>query len=296
MNNPKISVCLPTYNRVGYAKEAIKSVINQTFGDFELIVSDDASTEDVESMVQSFDDRRIKCFRQEINLGFIKNWNFCLINSSGKYIKIMGDDDVLLPNCLEESIRILEKEEFVGMVCSDYWTIDGNGNFINNHQFNDESFRIFKKNKIEMGKKFIKEYLLGRRRVGLPSAILFKKDLLKIVGNFDESAGPPADIDLWLRILQISDFYYIDEKLLKMRWHKDNLSKKLEEDLFYYKYVINLLSKNYCVVKRCFCLTEKIKLFFIYSRIIFKKVFNFKLLNHGKVFLRDIIMLIKLIF
>jgi glycosyltransferase involved in cell wall biosynthesis len=294
--NPRVSIIIPTYNRVDFILLAIQSVIDQTFEDFELIVSDDASTEDVAGTVRSFNDKRIKYFRQKTNLGFIKNWNFCLNNSKGKYIKIMGDDDVLLPNCLEKSVHILENGDSVGMVCSDYWTIDNVGNFINNSQFNSESFRIFKQNQLENGKQFIKEYFLGRRRVGLPSSILFKKDLLNTVGDFDESMGSPADIDLWLRMLKISDFYYIDEKLLKMRWHKNNPSLKLENDPFSYKHLINLLSKNYYLIKNSISFSERMGAFSIYSKPIVKKIINIDLLKYEKTYLSDLAALIRLLF
>ncbi len=296
MDSPKISVCLPAYNRVEYAREAIKSVLSQTYNDYELIISDDASTENIEGMVSSFNDKRLKYFKQKVNLGFIKNWNFCLDKSRGSYIKILGDDDVLLPDCLEKSVRVLEDKKVVGMVCSDYWTIDGVGKLIDSKQFNSESFRVFKESKIENGRQFIKEYFFGARRVGLPSAILFKKDLLRVVGNFDEAAGSPADIDLWLRILRISDFYYIDEKLLNMRWHEGNLSQKLEDDPFYYRYLIDLLSKNYRFVKKSFTFIEKVRLFFIYSRSIAKRMVNIKLLRYEIAFCGDIATLANMIF
>lgn len=106
----KFSIAIPAY-KGQYLSEAISSVLSQTYPNFELIIVDDCSPEDLKSIVQRFTDRRIKYYRNDANYGpinVVDNWNKCLEYSSGDYIVCMGDDDRLLPCCLEEYVRLIE--------------------------------------------------------------------------------------------------------------------------------------------------------------------------------------------
>jgi len=88
----------------------MESILNQTYTDFELIVVDDASPENLEAIVNQFSDKRIRFYRNEKNCGavdVVDNWNICLDYSKGDYVICMGDDDKLLPNCLEEYARLI---------------------------------------------------------------------------------------------------------------------------------------------------------------------------------------------
>lgn len=268
----KISVCIPAYNRPEYLVEAIKSVIDQKYKNFELIISDDNSPINLESIVNNFRDPRIIYYRQNNNLGFIKNWNFCLSKASGDYIKIMGDDDILLPDCLEKSVLLLDNENGCDLFCSNYFTIDGLGEIIDNKKFNIDSFRFLKTSGVIFGEDIIKRYFLGKLRIGLPSAIIFRRSVLSKIGLFDDSIGSPADIDFWLRIARDSNIYYHDEPLLKMRWHENNLSKKLMKDFFCFRNDLLVLYKNVYVIKDDIKFREKI---LIYLRYFAKILINF---------------------
>lgn len=127
----KFSVTIPAYKK-RYLKESIASIICQSFADFELIIVNDASPEDLDSIVNSFDDNRIRYFKNEKNFGAINvvnNWNKCLEYAQGDYIICMGDDDRLTPICLEEYAKLIEKYPGLGVYHA--WTeiIDEDGNF-----------------------------------------------------------------------------------------------------------------------------------------------------------------------
>ncbi len=93
---PKVSVLIPTYNMACFLDEAIESVLTQTFEDFELIVMDNASTDNTEDIVNKYlGDVRVKYFRNNLNVGMTKNWNKCLLVANGKYIKFLNADDKL---------------------------------------------------------------------------------------------------------------------------------------------------------------------------------------------------------
>ena len=107
----KFSITIPAYKQ-RYLYEAIESCLSQTYKDFELIIVDDASPEDLKSVVDKFQDDRIKYYRNEKNCGalnVVDNWNICLSYAKGDYVICMGDDDRLMPNCLEEYSKLMDK-------------------------------------------------------------------------------------------------------------------------------------------------------------------------------------------
>ena len=97
MSNPKISIGMPIYNGASYIDQAINSVLNQTFKDFELIISDNASTDNTENICKKYLslDNRIHYLRQKKNIGGINNFKFVLDSSVGKYFMWLAADDVL---------------------------------------------------------------------------------------------------------------------------------------------------------------------------------------------------------
>lgn len=128
----KFSILIPAYKRQ-YLKECIDSIVNQTYTDFEIIIVNDASPEDLDSIVNSFSDKRIQYFINNKNCGAINvvdNWNLCLKHAQGEYIICMGDDDRLLPNCLEEYDQLIKRYPGLGVYHA--WTeiIDENSNVI----------------------------------------------------------------------------------------------------------------------------------------------------------------------
>ena len=128
----KFSVTIPAY-KAKYLKECIDSILSQTYTDFELIIVNDASTEDLDSIVSSYTDNRIHYFKNEKNCGAVNvvdNWNKCLSYASGDYIICMGDDDRLCPNCLEEYVKLIERHP--GLHIYHAWTeiIDENSKIV----------------------------------------------------------------------------------------------------------------------------------------------------------------------
>ena len=107
----KFSVTIPAF-KAAYLEEAINSILKQTYQDYEIIIVDDCSPEDLKSVVNKFSDSRIHYYRNEKNCGaenVVDNWNICLSYCTGDYVICMGDDDRLMPNCLEEYALLIDK-------------------------------------------------------------------------------------------------------------------------------------------------------------------------------------------
>jgi len=114
-NKPFLSIGLPVYNGDNYLEQALDSLVNQTFSDFELIISDNGSTDRTEEICRTYAarDERIRYYRNEENLGATKNFNRTFELSSGKYFKWAAHDDVLVPEFLERCIEVLERDDSV---------------------------------------------------------------------------------------------------------------------------------------------------------------------------------------
>lgn len=129
----KFSITIPAYKQK-YLYEAIESCLVQTYKDFELIIVDDASPEDLKSVVDRFQDPRIRYYRNEKNCGalnVVDNWNICLGYAQGDYVICMGDDDRLLPNFLEEYSKLIDKYPDLDIYHGMTEIIDENGNVTN---------------------------------------------------------------------------------------------------------------------------------------------------------------------
>jgi glycosyltransferase involved in cell wall biosynthesis len=126
----KFSIAIPTY-KTKFLPDAIESVLSQSYQDFELIIVDDCSPEDVGSIVLEYEDERIHYYRNSSNCGalnVVDNWNICLSYCTGDYVICMGDDDRLLPCCLAEYKKLIEKYPLCNVYHAKTEIIDENGN------------------------------------------------------------------------------------------------------------------------------------------------------------------------
>lgn len=131
-NNIIFSITIPSF-KVRFIKDAIISVLNQTYSDWELIIVDDASPDNIKSVVEQYNDKRIKYFRNEKNCGAIDvvdNWNICLGHCTGDYVICIGDDDMLASDCLEEYYKLIEKYPGLGVYHAQTDVIDEEGKVI----------------------------------------------------------------------------------------------------------------------------------------------------------------------
>jgi glycosyltransferase involved in cell wall biosynthesis len=125
---PVVSVLLPVYNGGAYLKPAIESVLSQTFGDWELSVGDNASTDGTREILESCHDPRIRVHRHATNIGMAPNWDFLLQNARGDYACILGSDDIFAPEHLERKAELLEKSPDAPYVHGAVRFIDSKGN------------------------------------------------------------------------------------------------------------------------------------------------------------------------
>lgn len=205
---PLISVILPVYNAAKYIAEAINSILEQTFTDFELIIVNDGSTDNSQSIIDSFDDSRIRVF-QKPNTGLIDSLNLAISHSSGSWIARMDADDISAPNRFEEQIKHINEE--VAVIGSQAFLIDASG-------------KVYGETKFVTNHNEILLNLLKLFSNVIHPSVLINKKLLQKVGGYDPKMHVAEDYDLWLRISEIGKIINVNQKLLSLRKHSNNIS------------------------------------------------------------------------
>jgi len=216
---PKISVIIPTYNCAQYIGDAIKSVLDQSFKDYEIIIVDDGSTDDTKEMLNSFIADNIIQYIYQKNEGQSVARNNGILAARGEYIAFLDADDILLPESLQKREIVLSKHPEIAMVFSDY-----NEQYITNTIYSrlkrdnfeglikDSTIRSNKKYSI-ISKSFIHKYFEFSISPVWTGTVMIRKALVKSIGLFKTDLRASEDTDYWLRIMEKYDIGYIDEAL-----------------------------------------------------------------------------------
>lgn len=221
---PQVSVCIPTYNRAGMLKESIESVLAQTFQDFELIVSDNASTDDTEQMVRSFHDRRIVYSRNAENFGWQWNMGQVLSLAKGELLGVLPDDDIMLPDNLARKVEVLRRYPHAGLVHSKYHLIDAEGRVIRpNTNWGHGPDRV--SDAIESGQEVLRSLLLGYNTINLPT-VLYRRECYDRLGGFTKALSHADDYEYWMKIAAHYDVAFVAEPLVKWRIHSGTLTNQ----------------------------------------------------------------------
>jgi glycosyltransferase involved in cell wall biosynthesis len=201
---------MPAYNAEKYISEAIESVLNQTFTNWELIVVNDGSTDRTEEIILSFDDERICYVKNETNLKLIATLNKGINIASGKYVARMDADDICLPDRFKKQVAFLEKHS--DYVLCGAWThlIDENGKKTGRIKCIDSD------NLLKINLFFTVPFI--------HPSVMVRTDILKKY-KYNKQALHVEDFDLWLRLANTGlKMANIPEYLLKYRWHDTNIS------------------------------------------------------------------------
>ena len=211
---PSVSVCIPVYMGTEHLRFAIESVLQQTYNDFELLIIDDYSPEDIAGIVNSYQDPRIRFLCNTENLGAEINWNRCLKEARGRYFKLLPMDDLLAADCLEKQINVLDQdvEQRIALVFSARSIIDNKGQIIMKKGY------PFGREGVVCGSTLIRRtFWLGSNLIGEPGTVLFRRSLAEKVGTFDASHPYVIDLNFWARLLLHGDAYYFSGALASFR-------------------------------------------------------------------------------
>ncbi len=215
---PKVSIIIPTYNRAWLLRKAIFSVLNQTYRDFEIIVVDDASTDNTIDAINALNSKKIKYIRHDVNKGEAGARNTGILNTNGQYIAFLDDDDEWLPKKLELQVDKFENSpQKVGLI---YTGII--------RYYYKENKLIRKTQTIPLHKGDVYHALIKGNIIGTPSCVLIRRKCMEKIGLFDFAIAYGLDYDYWIRISKHFDFKYLAEPLVKYRVHENRLSNNIE--------------------------------------------------------------------
>lgn len=208
---PKISVIIPTYNRADLLKDAVDSVLAQTYQDFELLIIDDGSTDHTRELLASYETHVTYLFQG--NRGVSSARNLGIRSSTGEYIALLDSDDLWLPSKLEQQVTVMEHDPNLQLChTEEIWIRRG--------------VRVNPKRKHQKYGGYIFPYCLPLCVIS-PSSVMIRRMLFDDIGCFDEELPACEDYDLWLRITKTYPVHFIETPLIiKRGGHEDQLSRK----------------------------------------------------------------------
>lgn len=221
IRKPQVSIVLPTYNREGYLPEAIESVLQQSFQDFELIIIDDGSTDRSEDVIRAYEDQRIVYVLQR-NQGEFITTNTGLRMAQGEYLTWIHSDDIMPPDSLMHRVNCLNENREVDFCHGDIEIIDQNGNKVQHFPASESD-----------GLTAFKGYFKPVRERTPPWAvhhttIMFRRAFIEKVGYWDERLPCAADFDWLLRALRRGRMRKVPGILY---WYRDHPGTRRQKDI-----------------------------------------------------------------
>ena len=225
-NNPLVSILIPTYNSVDFVEDTVRSIMNQTYTNIEIVIVDDASTDGTMKILEklSKEDKRIKLSQNKKNLGITDNMNNGIHKCIGKYIAILDGDDWAYPYRIEEQVKLMEKDEEV-VLCAGYMDIC------------DENLNVKTTRTYPLKDKEIRRAMVKYDPISHPSS-MWRKDALLKTDLYSKNFPICRDYDLIVRISKFGKYENIPKSLIKYRVRKDSeTGKKIRQTQLYSFYI-----------------------------------------------------------
>jgi len=222
----KISIIMPVYNAEKFVSFAIKSVLNQTYGDFEFIIIDDCSTDESYKIIKEFasSDNRIRIIRNNENIKIVKSLNIGLKAAKGEFVARIDADDIWFEDKLEIQLGVFEKNKDLFLLGTTKIQIDGNGKILKSNERHIYSYEEIQKN--------ILKYNLFCH-----SSVMYKRDLVNRVGYYNEKYKNSEDYDYWIRIIKNHKSMILQQALVYYRLTEGMVSfvKRKQQYIFVIK-------------------------------------------------------------
>jgi len=200
-DQPLVSICIPTYNRAEMVSKAIESALGQTYQNIEVIVVDNASTDNIEEIVGSYDDQRLTFVKNKENLGLFGNFNRCIELYNGSFLHILHSDDHIDPYFTEICVAFFESNPGVFLTCTSSRKITET-NILEN--------KIFDENFILKAPEGFRKLLSERCFISCPS-VMVRRGLYEELGKFSLEYPYSSDYYQWLRVSRFYDIGYISD-------------------------------------------------------------------------------------
>jgi glycosyltransferase involved in cell wall biosynthesis len=225
---PLVSVCIPVFNGEEHLGSTIESVLSQTFDDFELVISDNCSTDGTSALVAGYAarDSRVRLLSNQSNIGAIANWNRVRAAARGQYVKLLAADDLLFPECLERQTAPLEEFPSVVLVAGPRDIIDETGRVLLRGRGLPRMSGV-----IAGGPVLHRMVRTGTNLIGEPPFALIRKTSLERCRPFSDELPYLVDLDLWCQLLQQGDLYAVGEAVgaFRVRLASESVAEALTQ-------------------------------------------------------------------
>jgi glycosyltransferase involved in cell wall biosynthesis len=217
---PKVSIVIPAYNAMAYLPATVATVLQQTFSDFEVLIINDGSTDQITSWAAGLTDRRLRLITQ-VNQGLSAARNAGITQAQGDYIAFLDADDLWVPSKLAKQVACFERDPAIGLVYTAVLFVDCQGQSTGRVMASDLTGNVWSE-------------LVKRNAIDCPSSVMVRRECFDRVGLFDRTLRSIEDWDMWLRIAAEYPLAVIPEPLT------------------HYRQVPNSMSKNYQVMEASF--------------------------------------------
>ncbi len=253
---PRVSVIIPSYNHEKYIAGTIQSVLDQTFRDFEIVITDDGSTDGTVNEIKNFKDPRIRLFTFKKNQGAAVAARKSITEAKGEYIAMLSSDDIFLQDKLEKQVKFLDAHSDIGAVFTYAHIIDEDGNdFTDENNYYLHIFNQPNKSRFE----WLNYFFYKMNCLCHPSVLIPKKRYDEI-GYYDLRFAQLPDFDLWIRLCMKYDINILPEKLIKFRIRKGgaNASGNRPEVRVRTSWELTQILENFLAIKN---IDEFVKIF-----------------------------------
>jgi glycosyltransferase involved in cell wall biosynthesis len=224
---PSVSVCIPVYRGEQFLAETIRSVLDQTYRDFELVVLDNASPDDSGRIARSFGDHRIRVETNLTTLPQPENWREAVRLCRAPLIKLVCADDLLHPRCLEYQVGPMEADPGLAVVAARRHMIDERSRVLVPRRGLTGLTGV--RSSVEVARHVVRS---GANPIGEPGGVLFRRAHYFAVGGWRPDHRFVMDLDLWIRLLQHGEFLGLPETLAAFRIGQDSLSADNETTIY----------------------------------------------------------------
>lgn len=218
---PAVAVCVPLYDKEQFVGETIRSVLDQTFADFELVVLDNASADRSAEIVNSFDDPRIVLEHNSETVPAGVNFNKVVALSRAPLVKVLAADDLIHPTCLERQVEELAAHDRAAMVTCRHNMIDESGHVIGKDRLLRTSDLVGVQNRTTVIRRMVRH---GGNPLGNPCNVLFRRSAFDKAGGFGDDEFFTLDVSMWSRLLYHGNYLGLPETLASFRINSGSYS------------------------------------------------------------------------
>jgi len=238
---PMVTICIPTFNGAAFLQECLDCAIQQTYPNLEILIVDDDSTDETIKIIKENiqNEQRIRLLQNNVRLGLVGNWNKCIENAKGEWIKFLFQDDIMADNCVEKLIDHILKHPSPPMAafCQREFFYDGEGSgcdFSKKMKRRKFIWDIYPEKTLFQPKDTLRIFQQWKRHnvFGEPTSYIINKDVFSAIGLFDNAFQHICDLEFWYRMGINFSVAMLPETLVKFRLHNHSTTSFNRENKY----------------------------------------------------------------